>query len=201
MTAPPTIDARSNGGVREPSATRSHRALRVGRSFVTIFAGTYMYALVWLLLWALLPWVSNGWKPYVITSGSMAPSIQPGDVVLVDDDTAPIPEGSVVTFADVTRGGQTVTHRVVGQDGRGLLTKGDANPDADPWPVEQSNVIGVGRLVIPRIGLPVLWRHVGRADLLMAWVVLTIAAAALGIPWRPQTTRGSTTARHGGRPT
>jgi len=93
---------------------------------------------------------------YVVLSGSMEPSISPGDVVIVyETDPATLDVGDVVTFA---RAGETipVTHRVaevVTADGqRAFRTKGDANEDADPGLVSPDNVVGV----VPSVSLPLV---------------------------------------------
>ena len=53
-----------------------------------------------------------------------------------------------------------VIHRVVSieknQHGLQLKTKGDANPDPDPWIVDGPDVVGVALFKIPRAGIPLL---------------------------------------------
>lgn len=113
-----------------------------------------------MLVWVLVPTLVLGWTPLVIVSGSMAPSIQPGDVVLVDpraDDVAP---GAVVAYS---RDGATpLLHRIVAEPADGAYTtKGDANLSADSTPLAAREMLGKGRLVVPYIGFPKLWtQHV-----------------------------------------
>ncbi len=93
---------------------------------------------------------------FVVLSGSMAPAIDPGDVVIVGErDLATIEEGDVITF--VRGDAETpVTHRVIGIEERDAAptfeTKGDANAEVDASPVPASNVLGVVVLTIPYIG-------------------------------------------------
>ncbi|HBK54047.1 MAG TPA: signal peptidase I, partial [Syntrophomonas wolfei] len=75
-----------------------------------------------------------GYKPFIVLSGSMEPTILTGDIVLTKE-TGPdaIVEGDIITFrADQNT---AVTHRVtevVIENGtRSFLTKGDANIGAD----------------------------------------------------------------------
>ena len=106
------------------------------------------------LAWGLLPrlW---GWEPMVVSSGSMAPSIRTGDVILV----APVPDGGLRAGAVVTysAGGHLITHRVVGRDSAGAyVTKGDANRQPDSQPVPREQVVGEVRLLVPGLGWPAL---------------------------------------------
>jgi hypothetical protein len=117
-----------------------------------------------------------GWTPVAITSGSMAPLIRPGDVVVLDPD-AEIAPGSVVT---VDRGPGRVTHRVVSQRADGTwLTRGDANASADREPVHPEDVVGVGRLVVPVIGYPAAVL-VGASDAAFTGSTATPAALRTG---------------------
>lgn len=100
-----------------------------------------------------------------VETGSMEPSISPGDgfVSIPAEITGPIKEGDVVIFrapADQDQG--LTTHRVVGQTNQGYITKGDANPftdqDADEPPVKHAQIVakalqvGGNVVVIPHLG-------------------------------------------------
>ena len=68
-----------------------------------------------------------------VLSGSMRPSVSPGDVAItrgVPVDSVGV--GDVVVF---TPPGQArpVLHRIASRDGLVITTKGDANSVADPW--------------------------------------------------------------------
>lgn len=119
---------------------------------------TVVAGVLWLVLWATLPRLI-GWRPTLIVGGSMAPSIERGDVVLV----RPVGQGSlgvgaVVTFPDPNRGGRLVTHRIVAllADGQ-VQTRGDHNHDPDPQPVRRTAIQGRAVLRIPYVGRPVIW--------------------------------------------
>lgn len=77
-----------------------------------------------------------GLQRYAIAGGSMTGSIPRGSVVL--EEVVPVSDlrvGDVITYLPPADSGvdNLVTHRVVAiRDGE-LRTKGDANPDRDPW--------------------------------------------------------------------
>lgn len=144
---------------------RRSRVRGLGRQ-LGIAAGWFMISyLLSMLIWVLGPQVVRGWTPLVIVSGSMAPSIQPGDVVLVDPQADEIRPGSVVAFS---RDGMTpVLHRILEQRDDGTYTtKGDANLSPDSTPVAAEEMLGQGRLIVPNIGFPKLWIQHGAGFLL-----------------------------------
>ncbi|GAB3988558.1 signal peptidase I [Nocardioides marmoraquaticus] len=150
-----------------------------------------------MLVLAVLP-LAVGWTPRVIMSGSMEPSIHTGDVVVTRPvDGSEIGRGTVLTSVDPDKPGKTRTHRMVERDEDGMVvTKGDANPDADSSPVPDSDVLGAGVLRVPYVGLPAHWLSVGQlAPVGLALVVLT--GAVLG-SFRPRTPRTMDDSRRGG---
>ena len=123
--------------------------------------------------WILIPAVALGWTPLVVTSGSMAPAINRGDVVLIEPGVSPIP-GNVVAF--LGSDGSPVLHRLdrINDDGT-FTTKGDANPQSDSTAI--TDVSGVGRLLIPALGLIKLWLPEGGTVLaVFAFGALALAA-------------------------
>lgn len=99
-----------------------------------------------LLLFSLLlavPLVLKG-RVYVMQGGSMEPSISNGDLVLLKP-AGEIREGDVVVY-------RNICHRVLSVGEETLTTKGDANPDPDPWVVPRNAVVGKVDRVIPGLG-------------------------------------------------
>ncbi len=89
-----------------------------------------------------------GWSYAVIISGSMDPTIQVDDLVVIhEQDDYNI--GDIVTFHS---GSSVVTHRIVGETYKGYQTKGDSNNAADTLPLRKSNVIGKVVFTVPKFG-------------------------------------------------
>jgi len=125
-----------------------------------------------------------GYKTYVVLSGSMAPAIRAGAVVMaasVPPGTLKVGDVIVYNRSDVA---ETVTHRIIdipnGGDRPTFITKADAEPAPDTWTVQYAgNTAGkivlslpyagyvyqlmevpfgkVLFVVLPAIGLSILW--------------------------------------------
>jgi signal peptidase len=112
-----------------------------------------------------------GYEPVVVTSGSMQPAIDVGDVVVTTpSDGGSLGEGAVINFEleDGTR-----LHRIVEVTDAGYRTAGDANANPDSDLVAAAQVRGIGTVVVPFAGLPSLWSDTGR------WPLLLVAVAIL----------------------
>ena len=136
------------------------------------FATSYLIS---MLAWVFVPVVVMGWMPTVIISGSMAPAIRPGDVVLIDPGSTNRAAGAVLAFSK--EAGSTVVHRVVRTPQPGIyVTKGDANADVDSTPVPEAAVLGHGRLLVPFIGYPKVWVQDNGAPVVAAAFGLLLVA-------------------------
>jgi len=118
--------------------------------------------------------------PLVIVSGSMEPTLEIGDLVLVRLGVpVDLPVGSVVAFR---LNSTIVVHRLVGVEGERLVTKGDANPEPDPFPVYRRSLLGVVVGRVPKVGLLALALRGGLKPLellpLAATSVLLVTLAA-----------------------
>ncbi len=142
---------------------------------VQLTLSLFIYLSLLLGCWVLLGWGIGGWSPVVVTSGSMEPALSVGDVILIDtgsDSTAV--QRSVIVFERPD--GEVVAHRVFSVEPNGFVTKGDANEAPDTDRVLPDQVLGVGRLVVPAIGLPAVWSDRGNYVALGAWMVVSLAA-------------------------
>lgn len=92
---------------------------------------------------------------FAVVSNSMAPTMQRGDLVVVEPHAA-AQIGDVVTFRKY---GQVVTHRIsdAAKQRDAFETRGDANPGNDPWTVSRSEMVGTVQSVVHRAGWPLLW--------------------------------------------
>ncbi len=104
-----------------------------------------------------VPQLAGGDESFVVTSDSMSPALDGGDVVIVSErEPDQIEEGDVITFAPPGDIDQRTTHRVVEVDKEGgqtaFITQGDANDSPDGQPVAADRVIGEVTLTIPYFG-------------------------------------------------
>lgn len=112
-----------------------------------------------------------GYSQYIVTSGSMEPSIHAGDLILIKAQGS-YQLGDVVTFLD--GGGAAVTHRIMGSVSGQFITKGDANNTEDNDLLPPENIVGKLALVLPGAGEAVLFLRspLGLLILLAAGVLL-----------------------------
>jgi len=97
-----------------------------------------------------------------IPTGSMVPTIEPGDLVVLTPDTVtPIPVGTIIAYSTTCFAVSPVVHRVIAErrtsEGSWVYTtKGDHNPSPDSCPVPASSVLGKVSVVIPKLGILIL---------------------------------------------
>ena len=180
------------GGEHTTGSDRTGRVSLASRAapLASLICWFYLSIVACLVVWVLVVRLLVGWSPMVITTGSMQPAINPGDLVMAcapADGGLGLEVGTVITFADPNRPGGLMTHRIarVNDDGS-YQTRGDANTVADSFEVEPGDIDGVGRLLIPAVGLPRIWIDQGDVLLLGVWALGTLLAlwAALR-PARP----------------
>lgn len=129
-----------------------------------------------------------GYGSFIVTGGSMEPTIHLGSLVIVQPvDPHAVQIGDVITFQQY---GQTTTHRVIaiGQSSTGLTfkTKGDANTAADPEDKTFPGEVGVVRLATPGIGYAALYIQAYWRLALTLISALTFFACAGGMVFRKE---------------
>lgn len=100
-----------------------------------------------------IPLFVMGWKPVLILSDSMEPTIPTGSIVLIRErspDSIPAP-GDIIMFQLKTKNGPVyVTHRLMECTEAGWITKGDHNSVQDPEPIQPSDWMGTVKTVLYR---------------------------------------------------
>jgi len=115
----------------------------------------YVVAIVLLLFSALS--FSGAVKARIVLTGSMAPAINTGDVILTTPVNRKEPKiGDVIAYQAKRFNGQSVavfSHRIIGGDiNSGFIVKGDSNKSPDTQRPKRGDILGVVIFVIPFIG-------------------------------------------------
>lgn len=133
-----------------------------------------------------------GDTPHTDLSGSMEPTISPGDVV-INEEIEPweAKVGDIVTFHDPRDPAKLLTHRVVSTRDTGshvwFVTQGDANNTKEHWRVEATGQIGRLVYTVPWVGhLAVFARSKVGWALLVGVPLLLILIEELVRIWRPR---------------
>ncbi|HET9186340.1 MAG TPA: signal peptidase I [Acidothermaceae bacterium] len=153
------------------ATTRPHRR-RVFHHFVLLLFTLVIGAAGTL---AVVAW-HQGYRIYVVHTGSMVPALNPGDAVLDRPASTSVSPGEIVTFGVHSGPDSVVTHRVASVSDGNIKTKGDANRSVDPWTVQASDVVGSKLLTLPFAGylLVYLQHPQGIASVLTAVVALIL---------------------------
>lgn len=135
--------------------------LRPKRDFRKEIAQAGLQGAGWFFAAILLTFVSlttTGFmKAEVVLTGSMEPTLSPGDVVLELAPGTKNPRvGDIATYLGKRLDGSVVakfTHRIVALDEKNnYIFQGDANPTADTQHPTKEEITGVAFLVIPMVG-------------------------------------------------
>jgi signal peptidase len=132
-----------------------------------------------------------GGRTFTVMSGSMEPTINTGDAIIVTKEQ---PEkakiGDIVTFRDPDGTKKLITHRVrritIGGGTVSFVTKGDNSNATQKWAVPMDGSIGLVRYRIPKLGYGAVWARtpLGRLFLLVIPVSL-LGMTELRRIWRP----------------
>ncbi len=96
-------------------------------------------------------------KARIVLTGSMSPTINPGDIILTVPPSKLTPKkGDVVAYVGRRFDGASVgvfSHRIIGGDAQtGFIVKGDANPSPDVQHPKIPDITGIVIYTIPFIG-------------------------------------------------
>lgn len=190
MTGPEDTTTMTEHAPATPAGAPREGALLSGVRFLALL---YVTLLVLVTLAIILSGLTVGWRPYVVTSGSMVPAIHPGDLVIVEPK-APgqaFDPPTILTFTDADRG--LVTHRIVKAErvDNGEVrytTKGDANRDPESGTIGQAEIVGSVRYVLRAVGLPIRWAQTANWGPLSLWAGASLLAVWLAVGLlRPKT--------------
>jgi signal peptidase I len=159
--------------------SRRRRVARLGAQVVGLAFDLALVAILVLLVFVAYGLIDNRWYHAVaVKGGSMAPTILPGDLIVITRPPERIEPGMILTL-EVDDA--VVTHRVVEvrQDGT-FVTKGDANDVRDDFSANAVRVVGQYQLRIPFAGgwLPTSERR--PVDASGAWFASDITMGASG---------------------
>ena len=123
-----------------------------------------------------------GLATFVVTGGSMEPTVHKGSLVIDEPVTADkLRLGDIITFDHYD---QTTTHRIVGVEGSAtgtmFSTKGDANQVTDPEPLTFPGRVGLVKLAVPGLGYAVAWmQYIWRMGATLVAAIIFFSCAAL----------------------
>jgi signal peptidase I len=145
-----------------------------------------------LLIFAAIAGMALGlWRFTVIDTGSMRPTLAPGDVaVLTSEPRSAIQRGQIVAFHPPGEPRLTVVHRVFAVQRVGastvIETKGDANNVPDAWRASLSgNTVWRERTKLPSLGyLSVFSAQRPVRFILLIAIVALLVTTLLGAIWR-----------------
>ena len=117
----------------------------------------FIGAIAILLIFSVFP-ITGNYKLLIVQSGSMAPAIKMGGIVVVKPaDDYKI--GDVITFGPYTRTKAPTSHRIYDikvTEGQAVyITKGDANNAPDAREISKRDVLGKVLFSVPYVGFAV----------------------------------------------
>jgi signal peptidase I len=163
------------------------------RTVTRVTAGLLAGSVV-LLVAAYAGLIVAGYRPVAVYSGSMVPSLRVGSLAVDRPiDAQKVRVGDVITFSDPYVDGRLVTHRVVAiistKQGPAYRTKGDANPDRDPWTIRLTGEVGRVSFSIPFAGYALVYAHT--REVRGALILIAAAFVLIGLLrriWRKDST-------------
>ncbi len=177
--------------VAHETGTRTGRGAQlVDRVAMALVAACSVVAIAALVL------VLLGFRPLVVRSGSMMPTYEVGDVVLVGQVRADeLRDGDVASLEHFPDVGEGLTHRVrevrTADGTTEVETRGDANSSSENWAVSSDTMVGRVVASVPAIGGPATLVRTATAPLfigvaLVAVIVVLVLRAFAATPARPR---------------
>ncbi|MDQ4501256.1 signal peptidase I [Sinomonas sp. ASV322] len=150
LAAPPAVERETRGGAGLKRAARFLARTAIGLVLAAAAAAFLFLAVGPRFL---------DYQTSTMLTGSMAPLINPGDVVVsVKTPTSALKVGDIITYQIPVQDQRVETHRIatVTREAAGstiITTKGDANNGPDPWTaVITDNTVYTAAAVVPHLG-------------------------------------------------
>jgi signal peptidase len=157
-----------------------------------VLASIMLGSVVLLIAVVIVGMVLGLWRFVVIDTGSMRPTLNPGDVaILTSEPTANLHRGQIVAFHPPGEPSLTVAHRAVSVEhtkhGVIFQTQGDANNARDQWRAHiVGNIVWHEAFRLPKFGYLAVWSQQRLVRFgLLAIIVILILSMQLGWIWRP----------------
>ena len=128
-------------------------------AFLAVISAGFTILLILIAFYALVcsfrernngtPFFLFGWKPVIVLSDSMEPTYSSGEILLIREKDETPKVNDIIMFKQRNYGMNAyVTHRIIGQDKKGFITKGDANKAEDPGRIPEEDVIGTVKYIL-----------------------------------------------------
>lgn len=145
-------------GLAKPDIPAAGTARSARRILVRVVTAALMAVAVTAFLFLAVGPRFLGYQTSTMLTGSMAPLINPGDVVVsVPTPVSSLKTGDIITYKIPVEDQRVETHRIVelkrNSNGTTVRTKGDANNGADPWQATiQGDTVDVHAATVPYLG-------------------------------------------------
>jgi signal peptidase len=130
--------------------------MKIFKIIYSIFVA-FIVVVALLLIVSVLP-ITGNYKIMTVISGSMAPAIKMGSVVMVKP-AADYKIGDVITFGPYSKTKAPTTHRIYDIKVEGgapvYITKGDANNAPDARELQKKDILGKVLVSVPYVGYAV----------------------------------------------
>lgn len=125
-----------------------------------------------------------GYKPMIVLTGSMEPTIKRGDLVLSKEVNATsLKVDDIISYRDNENA--IITHRIVtitnGEDGLEFTTKGDANNTEDSIVIKENMIEGIYVNRIPGLGTILEFIQTPVGIVLVILIIVVIAFLLIGL--------------------
>jgi len=133
-------------------------------------------------------YLSTEYPLLAVASGSMIPTLNIGDLIVVqggldvDDIIAEYETGDIVVFHKPSNPDELIVHRAVEKTNDELRTKGDNNAHPDYWKVTDDELVGKVVGNIPYLGHVPLFVHTPTGIMIILLVIVVLILLEFVIP-------------------